>query len=552
MVFKPCIVIPTYNHHATIAATVEKLSRFNLDIFIIDDGSNNETKAVLTTLPSIYSKTQILQLPVNRGKGAAVMHGMLYAQNAGFSHALQIDADGQHNIEDVDQFLTAAKTHPYHVICGKPIYDDTVPKGRLYGRYITHFWVWVETLSFEIQDSMCGFRLYPLESSCQLIREVALPKRMDFDTAIVVRLAWRGLQFINIPTRVIYPENGLSHFNMWHDNVRITKMHTRLCCGMLLRLPLLLWRKLSGAQASTQHWSKREERGSSLGLRILVFTYRLLGKKVAGLLLYPIVAYFFVTNPTSRQASNNYLNQIYLMGAIAKPTWRTSYRHMLAFAQSGLDKLSAWAGDMPNSIIDFPNRAALDQLLQTKRGALLISGHLGNIEMARALAAQNPSTVINAVVYTEHAQRFNQMLAEVNARFNVNLIQVSSFGADTAILFQEKIERGELIVIVGDRTPPAENGRISHANFLGKLAPFAQGPMILASLLNCPVFTLFCLRENERYHIYFEPFATQIQLPRHAREASLKNYIQQYADRLQAYCLKAPLQWFNFYDFWQK
>lgn len=380
-----------------------------------------------------------------------------------------------------------------------------------------------------------------------------MPKRMDFDTEIVVRLAWRGVQFINIPTRVIYPENGISHFNMLHDNIRITKMHTRLCCGMLLRLPTLLWRKFVGItpKANSQHWSKLSERGTHLGLKTLANAYHFLGKQVANLLLYPVVAYFFISDKKSRLASTQFLSRVYRQGAIAKPTWKTSFQHMLAFAQSALDKFSAWTGGMPNDAVDFPNQDILKQALQSGRGALIIGSHLGNLEMSRALAIQHPNTIINAVVYTDHAQRFNQMLMKANARFNINLIQVSDFGVDTAILFQEKIDRGELIVIVGDRTPPAENGRVSHVNFLGDIAPFAQGPMILASLLSCPLYLLFCLPEHKQYRIYFELFADKIQLPRSTRESALQAYIQQYANRLESYCLKAPLQWFNFYDFWQ-
>mgnify|MGYP003674161304 FL=1 len=214
MSFKPCLLIPIYNHKATIGTTVEKLADYNLDIFIVDDGSDDGTQAALARLKLHFSKIHILRLEVNSGKGTAVMHGLLHAQQSGFSHALQIDADGQHNVDDVAQFLAEGEMHPNSIICGKPIYDASVPKARLYGRYITHFWVWVETLSFTIEDSMCGFRLYPLATTCALINDIDLPKRMDFDTAIVVRLAWRGAQIKNIPTRVTYSEDGLSHFNM--------------------------------------------------------------------------------------------------------------------------------------------------------------------------------------------------------------------------------------------------------------------------------------------------------------------------------------------------
>jgi glycosyltransferase involved in cell wall biosynthesis len=244
-IFQPCILIPVYNHGTTLAALLLRLQPYQLPIILIDDGSDAQTQVHIQSVVARYSAVTALRLATNSGKGAAVMHGLRAARDMGFSHALQIDADGQHDCADVPKFLALGAAQPLAAICGQPIFDDSVPKGRLYGRYITHFWVWVETLSFAIGDSMCGYRLYPLTSTCELIESVPIPKRMDFDTAIAVHLAWRGVRFINVPTRVIYPVGGLSHFKMWADNWRITKMHTRLVFGMLLRLPILLARKIA-------------------------------------------------------------------------------------------------------------------------------------------------------------------------------------------------------------------------------------------------------------------------------------------------------------------
>lgn len=552
MSFNPCLLIPIYNHGSTIRATVERVAAFNLAIIIVDDGSDACTRSVLSALAADQPLVRLFHLPVNGGKGAAVMHGMREARRNGFSHALQIDADGQHDTDDVPRFLEAGAQHPESVICGQPIYDQSVPKGRLYGRYITHFWVWVETLSFAIGDSMCGFRLYPLAATGALIDSIKLPTRMDFDTAIVVRLAWKGLSFINLPTRVTYPQNGVSHFDMWRDNLRITTMHTRLFFAMLPRLPLLLWRKTVGTANQEQHWSRLAERGGAVGLHIIYACYRLLGERAARLLLYPIVGYFFLTSSRSRKASRDYLQRIAQHAGTRPPGWRASFCHFLSFAQSGLDKLAAWMGGIDNRRISFPNRALIDELLASGRGAVLIGSHLGNLEMTRALASEQRLATINAVVYTEHAQQFNRLLASANADFGVNLLQVSHFGPDTAIMLKDKVDRGELLVIVGDRTPPAENGRVSRVDFLGSPAPFAQGPIILASLLDCPVFLFFCLREGNGYRIHLEPFAERIELPRRERQQHLHNYLQQYAQRLETYCLQTPEQWFNFYDFWQQ
>lgn len=241
--FRPCALIPIYNHKDTIAETVHALRAHGLPVVIVDDGSDDATRAVLKVIAQNESAVQLIRLPRNGGKGRALTAGLIAARDAGYSHALQIDADGQHNAGDVPRFLAEGRAHPHALVCGQPIFDESVPRARLYGRYVTHVCVWLETLSFTLRDSMCGYRLYPIEATCAEIDRAPLPARMDFDTEVAVRLIWRGVQVRNLPTRVIYPENGFSHFRMLHDNVRISAMHTRLLLGMLPRAPLLLWRK---------------------------------------------------------------------------------------------------------------------------------------------------------------------------------------------------------------------------------------------------------------------------------------------------------------------
>ncbi|HUB92127.1 MAG TPA: glycosyltransferase family 2 protein [Dyella sp.] len=239
--FRPCALIPIYNHKDTITATVAALHAHGLPVVIVDDGSNDATRAVLGGL--VAPDVQVIRLARNGGKGRAITAGLIAARDADFTHALQIDADGQHDVADVPRFLAEGCADTTALVCGQPIYDRSVPRARLYGRYVTHVFVWLETLSFMLRDSMCGYRLYPLEATCAEIDRAPLPARMDFDTEVAVRLIWRGVPVRNLPTRVIYPENGLSHFHMLHDNLRISAMHTRLLLGMLPRAPGLLWRK---------------------------------------------------------------------------------------------------------------------------------------------------------------------------------------------------------------------------------------------------------------------------------------------------------------------
>jgi len=556
MSFRPCLVIPVYNHGAGLTATLRRLAPLALPTYVVDDGSDESTQAILQTLATEHSWARHSRLPVNGGKGAAVMAGMRQAWRDGFTHVLQIDADGQHDCDDVPRFLALGQSHPEAVISGQPIYDTTVPKGRLYGRYLTHFWVWVETLSLQIGDSMCGFRLYPLAATHPLIERERIPTRMDFDIEIIVRLAWAGVPVHNLPTRVTYPPDGLSHFDMLRDNLRISWMHTRLCAGMLWRLPSLLWRRLRSAAHPPAHWSRWQERGSTWGLRATLVCHRWLGPRAVNLLLYPVVAYFMLTGSSAREASLRYLHRVALaQSKNHRPKWRDTFAHMMAFARSNADKLNAWTGTLTADSLDFPDGGHLDALLASGRGAVLISAHIGNLEMTRALAQTHGLARITAVVHTRHAQRFNDLLARVNPAFTTNLLQVGDIGPDTALMLRERIERGELLVIVGDRTPPAEDNarlpRTLSAPFLGQPAPFPQGPFVLASVLDCPVFLFFCLPHGQRHRLYLEPFSERVHLPRAQRQQHLQTLVNRYAKRLEQLCLQSPTQWFNFFDFWQ-
>jgi len=244
MSFKICIIVPVYNHHPFIHATVQRLLPYGYDIFLIDDGSISECHAILRDITENHRNIHLITLPQNKGKGAAVVEGFKAAFDQGYTHALQIDADGQHDINDIPKFVAYSKERPEALVSGRPLYDGSVPKARLYGRYLTHFWVWVETLSFDIKDSMCGFRIYPLSATCALMQKRTIRPRMDFDIDIMVRLYWDNISVHFIPTRVIYPENGISHFDTLRDNWRITKLHTGLFFGMLPRIPSLIIRRL--------------------------------------------------------------------------------------------------------------------------------------------------------------------------------------------------------------------------------------------------------------------------------------------------------------------
>src|SRR6185503_5928060 len=192
-----------------------------LPVVVVDDGSDAATARVLDSLAGIY----LVRLARNSGKGAAVMRGLREAARLGFTHALQLDADGQHDLGDVPRFLERGRARPEALVNAEPVYDASAPRSRLYGRRITRFWVWIETNGQARGDAMCGFRLYPLAPTVALLARGELAAGMSFDIEILVRLSWEGVPVVSVPTRVIYPADGVSHFRMLRDNLRIRHPH---------------------------------------------------------------------------------------------------------------------------------------------------------------------------------------------------------------------------------------------------------------------------------------------------------------------------------------
>ncbi|ARV25753.1 glycosyl transferase 2 family protein [Vibrio anguillarum] len=558
--YQACFLIPCYNHGSTVAEVVSSLSAFELPILLVDDGSNQQTKQALSNVAQ-QTHVHLITLEQNQGKGGAVMAGIRQAQQLGFSHVIQIDADGQHDLQALPKLLAASKQHPNHLISGQPIYDDSVPKARLYGRYATHIWVWIETLSFTIKDSMCGFRAYPVDLTVEVLNNHKIGTRMDFDIEILVRMYWHGVDIDFVETRVIYPEGGVSHFDALWDNVKISWMHSKLFFGMLPRIPQLLKRNQSrynksGAEPN-QHWSKRQERGTVLGIKALLAIYSLLGRPIFNLMLKLVMSYYYLTGKQARQASEQYLQHLQSYAnrrQITLPNHLSSYNHLLSFGHTMLDKLAAWKGDFSVKNLTIHGQESFQALVERKQGVLLLGSHLGNIELCRALGRRHSHIKINALVFTEHAERFNAVMKAINPNSELNLIQVSRLGPDTAILLQQKIEQGEWVVIVGDRTSTSKETRAVWADFLGQPAPFPQGPFMLASVLKAPVYLLFGLRDERsktpHFNVYFEHFSDNIDLPRKERQAALAQVVQRYADRLEHYTLQAPLQWYNFFNFW--
>jgi len=241
---KQGIIVPVYRHGRTACPIAERLAATGLPVILVDDGNDTETQNLLAQCAAGMPGIEIVRLAKNSGKGAAFAKGLQKAEELGLTHVLQIDADGQHDFEKVKFFLDESAAHPDKVICGFPVFDKTAPRSRVNGRKISTFWAAVTTLSTEIVDALCGFRVYPVGPSLRITKVLFFDKRMGFDSEIIVRLYWDNVLPVFHPVKVIYPQDGVSNFRMIRDNLHISWVFTRLLAGMLLRLPLLVVRKI--------------------------------------------------------------------------------------------------------------------------------------------------------------------------------------------------------------------------------------------------------------------------------------------------------------------
>ena len=303
--------------------------------------------------------------------------------------------------------------------------------------------------------------------------------------------------------------------------------------------------------AETTHWSKTEERGSLVGMRFLIGVYRLLGRYILWIFLFPVVTYFFLTGKAANQALSEYFNNLHATypDAPNNSLWNR-YKLFLIYANSIFDRFDAWLGKIDPAGIDYNDESIFPQIVESGQGAIFIGSHLGNLEVCRALG-QNFSSVINVLVFTQHAEKFNQVLSEINPDVKTNLYQLANITPDLAMILKDKLESGEFVVIVADRTSTTNPGKSFDEEFLGQMARFPQGPFILACLLDSPVYWIYCFKRGGRYRVIFEFVADTLYEQRKQRLDSLQKVVKQYVNRLEFYTRSYPFQWFNFHRFWQ-
>jgi predicted LPLAT superfamily acyltransferase len=299
------------------------------------------------------------------------------------------------------------------------------------------------------------------------------------------------------------------------------------------------------------------ERGSMLGLRALLTCYRLVGRPFSLVLVHVIVSYYFLTLRSARRASRAYLRRMASRpgGATAlgrRPDTLASFLHFRAFALSIFDRIELWFGREDVIRFQVVGREHYDRLLTPKRGGIVIGSHLGSFDALRALS-RHDGRAVNVVMFTRNAPRINDFFRQLSPNAQVRVIQADSHSAGTVLQIRACVARGEIVAILGDRMEPGNGGRSCRISFLGDPVAFPTAPYWLAGLLECPLFFMVALREEEGiYRVFAEVLAEKVLLGRGKREENIRELVAAYANKLEHYCELAPYQWFNYFDFWNE
>ena len=568
---KFAFLVPFYNHPQNIKALIAALKAYELPVIVVDDGSDEASKQILAELERT-ERILLLTRTQNGGKGIAMKDGFKFALERGFSHILQIDADFQHDAALIGEFLRESEAHPQSIVCANPIYGDDASKPRVHGRKITNFWVAINTLSLGIKDAMCGFRVYPLE---QLKKAAAKSKtnRMEFDIEILVNAARQGVDMRWIDTYVRYEKGGVSHFKMLRDNALISLMHAK-CFFSLPKFMLgKIWRacglnlsksanfkdgandaqnlKKSQENAEQNLWWKKQERGGAFFLRLSLFLAQILPEFALKLIVKIVVWFYYIFSKNERKNIAEFRRNLSEFAGSQTLKGTSVFSHFEAFGGAICDKFRVWKGKIKDSELEIIDLGRIkSELIGAKKGQILLTAHLGNVEICKALGARVDGFRMVILVYDKNSREFNELLKHISQNDgSVRMMQVNELDVAAMLELKNIVESGEHIGIMGDRTPLGGD-KAARVKFLGKEASFNYGPYLIAGILGVKISSLWCQKIGGKFRIELVPLASAVKLGRD-KAAAAREYLQIYVRELENRCKQTPAQWFNFFDFWR-
>ena len=563
---KFAFLVPFYNHPQNIKALIDALKTYDLPVIVVDDGSDEASRLILAELERTEG-ILLLTRAQNGGKGIAMKDGFKFASKRGFSHVLQIDADFQHDAALIGEFLRESQAHPQSIVCANPIYGEDAPKSRVYGRKITNFWVAINTLSLGIKDAMCGFRVYPLE---QLKKAAAKSKtnRMEFDIEILVNAVRLGIDVRWINTCVRYEKGGVSHFKMLCDNALISLMHAK-CFFSLPKFALgKIWRACgvnsSEKNAATTQisiepqknaeqnlWWKKQERGGAFFLRLSLFLSQILPEFALKLIVKIVVWFYYIFSKNERENIAAFRRNLSEFAGSQTLKGTSVFSHFEAFGGAICDKFRVWKGKIKDDELEIIDLERIkSELIGAQKGQILLTAHLGNVEICKALGARVDGFRMVILTYDENSRKFNEVLREISKNDgSVRMMAVNKLDVAAMLELKNIVESGEHIGIMGDRTPLGGD-KAARVKFLGNEAGFNYGPYLIAGILGVKISSLWCQKIGGKFRIELVPLASAVKLGRD-KAASARQYLQIYVRELENRCKQTPTQWFNFFDFWR-
>ena len=563
---KFAFLVPFYNHPQNIKALIAALKAYELPVIVVDDGSDEASKQILAELERTEG-ILLLTRAQNGGKGIAMKDGFKFALERGFSHVLQIDADFQHDTALIGEFLRQSEAHPQSIVCANPIYGEDAPKSRVHGRKITNFWVAINTLSLGIKDAMCGFRVYPLE---QLKKAAAKSKtnRMEFDIEILVNAARQGVDMRWIDTYVRYEKGGVSHFKMVRDNALISLMHAKCFFSLPKFVLSKIWRacginlsekNAASAQNSVEPqenaeqnlWWKKQERGGAFFLRLSLFLAQILPEFALKLIVKIVVWFYYIFSKNERENIAAFRRNLSVFAGSQTLKGTSVFSHFEAFGGAICDKFRVWKGKIKDSELEIIDLERIkSELIGAKKGQILLTAHLGNVEICKALGARVDGFRMVILVYDKNSREFNEVLKQISQNDgSVRMMLVNELDVAAMLELKNIVESGEHIGIMGDRTPLGGD-KAARVKFLGKEASFNYGPYLIAGILGVKISSLWCQKIDGKFRIELVPLASAVKLGRD-KAAAAREYLQIYVRELENRCKQTPAQWFNFFDFWR-
>ncbi|WP_298947581.1 glycosyltransferase family 2 protein [uncultured Campylobacter sp.] len=563
---KFAFLVPFYNHPQNIKALIAALKTYDLPVIVVDDGSDEASKQILAELERTEG-ILLLTRAQNGGKGIAMKDGFKFALERGFSHVLQIDADFQHDAALIGEFLRESEAHPQSIVCANPIYGDDAPKSRVHGRKITNFWVAINTLSLGIKDAMCGFRVYPLE---QLKKAAAKSKtnRMEFDIEILVNAARQGVDMRWIDTYVRYEKGGVSHFKMLRDNALISLMHAKCFFSLPKFMLSKIWRacelnssekNVTSTQISVEPqenaeqnlWWKKQERGGAFFLRLSLFLSQILPEFALKVIVKIVVWFYYIFSKNERKNIAEFRRNLSVFAGSQTLKGTSVFSHFEAFGVAICDKFRVWKGKIKDSELEIIDLERIkSELIGAQKGQILLTAHLGNVEICKALGARVDGFRMVILVYDKNSREFNEVLKRISQNDgSVRMMLVNELDVAAMLELKNIVENGEHIGIMGDRTPLGGD-KAALVKFLGKEASFNYGPYLIAGILGVKISSLWCQKIDGKFRIELVPLASAVKLGRD-KAASARQYLQIYVRELENRCKQTPTQWFNFFDFWR-